>query len=392
MAEVESFFGLTGEQIIFFKAQTIANGDFVAFKMTVRDGLDYFKKLCRSLSFAELSAKTLSNSFYLRCQNTLLEKREFPLEALQTLPPFNEFGRTNLTLLLQAWEAGGESELEQTYREVFSDGWETEKETFKPIENKLFQLRLAAFDKYKTVQRANHLIDQIGLEKSARLSTEEFLEKLEIRISRTELTEDEMSGLVVSTVVCGQWETVGLSKNEALNLITDFCRNIYPNNKAVDVAKSLYYSTQNGLMAFRKDDFYTIQGEPPFSDFGRENLIKLITAWEKEGQESLERMFNQIFSQSGQERTPPQQTIEILSGNGESIENPLKFSISDIEKRVRAENWYLNYQFGKEGQNWERGIHRTAIQPNTYKSISAWSIKFPDGTGKNIYFDTNRDD
>lgn len=392
MTEVQSFFGLTGEQIIFFKAQTIANGDFVAFKMNVKDGLDYFKKLCRSLSFAELSAKTLSNSFYLRCQNTLLEKREFPLEALQTLPPFNEFGRMNLTLLLQAWEAGGESELEQMYWEIFSDSWETEKETFKPIERKLFQLRSAAFNKYQTVQRANHLIDQIGLENSVKLSTEEFLEKLEIRISRTELTEDELYGLVVSTVAFGQWETVGLSKNEALNLIKDFCKNIYSNNKAEDVARSVYYSTQNGLMAFRKDDFYTIQREPPFSDFGRENLIRLIAAWEENGEDSLEQMFNQIFSQAGQERTPQQQTIEILSGDGESIENPLKFSTNDIEKRVRAENWYLNYQFGKEGQNWERGIHRSTIQPNTYKMISGWSIEFPDGTSKNIYFDTNRDD
>ncbi len=235
-------------------------------------------------------------------------------------------------------------------------------------------------------------VDQIGLEKSAKLSVEEFLEKLEIRISRTELTEYEMSGLVISTVACGQWETLGLSKNEASNLIKDFCKNIYPNNKAEDVAKSVYHSTQNGMMAFRKDDFYTIQGEPPFSDFGRENLIKLINAWDEGGEESLEQLFNQIFSQGWKERITQQQTIKILSGDGESIENPVKFTINDIEKRVRAENWYLNYQFGKEGQNWERGIHCTTFQPNTYKIISAWSIEFPDGTTKNIYFDTNRDD
>ena len=84
--------------------------------------------------------------------------------------------------------------------------------------------------------------------------------------------------------------------------------------------------------------------------------------------------------------------IKILSGDGEAIESPVKFSTSDLMKRVRTESWYISYLFGKEGQNWERGIHYTTAQPETDKMISAWSVEFPDKTGKTIYFDTNRDE
>jgi hypothetical protein len=109
---------LTGDQLVFFKAQTIASGSFIVFKMNEKDALEYFKKLCRSLLFDEMEAKTHSYAFYLRCQNRIFEQENLPTEFLYTLPPFNEFGRRNITQLLLAWEEGGETALEGKFREI----------------------------------------------------------------------------------------------------------------------------------------------------------------------------------------------------------------------------------------------------------------------------------
>jgi hypothetical protein len=116
-----------------------------------------------------------------------------------------------------------------------------------------------------------------------------------------------------------------------------------------------------------------------------------LTTWKEGGEESLKLVFNHIFSQGWEERRPQQNIIKIMSGDGETIENPVKFSTTDLMKRVRAESWYMSYLFGKEGQNWEKGMHFTTSQPDTYKMISAWNAAFPDGTSKTIYFDTNKD-
>ncbi len=111
-------FGLTGDQLIYFKAQTIASGSFSVFKMNEEDALEYFKKLCRSLLFDKMEARTHSYAFYLRCQNRIFEQENLPFEFLYTLPPFSEFGRRNITQLLLAWEVGGETTLEGKFREI----------------------------------------------------------------------------------------------------------------------------------------------------------------------------------------------------------------------------------------------------------------------------------
>ncbi len=44
MTEEQSLFGLTGEEIVFFKAQAVACGTCKVLKMDEAEGLDYLKK------------------------------------------------------------------------------------------------------------------------------------------------------------------------------------------------------------------------------------------------------------------------------------------------------------------------------------------------------------
>jgi len=48
-----------------------------------------------------------------------------------------------------------------------------------PVEKQVFMHRYAATLKFGTVNRANELISKIGFEEAARLSTDEFLKKVE---------------------------------------------------------------------------------------------------------------------------------------------------------------------------------------------------------------------
>jgi hypothetical protein len=47
-----------------------------------------------------------------------------------------------------------------------------------PTERKLFLLRLAAYEQYKTVAKADKLIKEMGAQAAAQLSVEEFLTRL----------------------------------------------------------------------------------------------------------------------------------------------------------------------------------------------------------------------
>jgi hypothetical protein len=76
--------------------------------------------------------------------------------------------------------------------------------------------------------------------------------------------------------------------------------------------------------------------------------------------------------------------LTILSGDGDSPESPIKFSVCDVKTRVAAEYRYICDRFGIEDVNWERGMHLT--RPF---SISDWNITLSDGSTRSVYFDTS---
>jgi hypothetical protein len=115
--------------------------------------------------------------------------------------------------------------------------------------------------------------------------------------------------------------------------------------------------------------------------------VKFLSAFKNEGEEAIKEIFDQIFSQEWKKTVPKQPIIEILSGDGKTPETAIKFSTNELQKRVRAEFWYIYYQFGK---GWNH-THFT-VPGKDGKSYSLWQVQLPNGKNESIYFDTNRGD
>jgi len=74
----------------------------------------------------------------------------------------------------------------------------------------------------------------------------------------------------------------------------------------------------------------------------------------------------------------------IVSGDGDSVGTPIKFTPCDRATRIAAEYRYICDRFGVEDIHWERQIHFT--RPGF---ISDWGMKLADGTTRNVYFDSS---
>jgi hypothetical protein len=192
----------------------------------------------------------------------------------------------------------------------------------------------------------------------------------------------ELIYFTAQSIAAGEWEKLKLDRETAFGLLRSFCGKVLPDGIEPDVfAGSIYHTVQSAMLARRGFDFETLQLFPPFSEFGRRNLTQLLTFYRAKGDEALENAFRRMFREGWETRRPPE----------EIVETPVRFSTDDLEKRIRAEYWFVAFTYGKEDEQWKRGVHFTIAQPRTYSMISQWSITLKDGRAVNVYFDTNRD-
>lgn len=205
------------------------------------------------------------------------------------------------------------------------------------------------------------------------------------------LNKTESSYLTAQVIACGDWSSLKINTERAFEIFAMFCEAFVM--KHIDgetFVKSIYDNVQNSLLTSQTFTFEVVQQLPPFSEFGRKNFTKLLKLYQEKGIEASKKEFKRIFRKGWEQKKPDQKTIRILSGDGKTIETPIKFSTKDVTKRVRAEYWFIASNYGKEDEDWQRGIHFSVIQPKTYKMISNWSISLSDGRNINVYFDTNR--
>jgi hypothetical protein len=206
------------------------------------------------------------------------------------------------------------------------------------------------------------------------------------------LNEREYAFLTAQIIAGGDLSYLKINKDRALELLTVFFKRFVPDNVEADVFGNFIYRTvQNALLANRAYSFEKLQLLPPFSEFGRKNLIQLLKFRQEKGIEAFENGFRRMFRDGWKEKKPKQEIIRILSGDGKTIETPVKFSTDEIQRRITAEYWFITYHYGREQEDWERGVHYSTVQPKTHKMISNWNIRLTDGERLNIYFDTNTD-
>lgn len=74
----------------------------------------------------------------------------------------------------------------------------------------------------------------------------------------------------------------------------------------------------------------------------------------------------------------------IVSGEGDTIGTPIRFTPCDIRTRVKAERRYICERFGIEHIDWRERMHYT--RPG---NISDWIIELADGENRSVYFDNS---
>jgi hypothetical protein len=201
---------------------------------------------------------------------------------------------------------------------------------------------------------------------------------------RFNLNHQEIASLVTTFVADGRWNNIGLNEIEGEQYLLDFIASLLQKDDPERITKTIYLGMQNTLMALRKDDFLTIQEEPPFSPFSRHNFDKLLRAWIANGKSGYTKEFRQIFNPAGGYQKPKQEITTYSGGPGYSRENAVIIHANDKELGVNTEYWYLYYTYGR---NWRPGTQRLTTPDSEGRRFDVIDINFPTGETKSIYFD-----
>lgn len=204
------------------------------------------------------------------------------------------------------------------------------------------------------------------------------------------LTNQESMFYTAQCIVNGNWHLFNGDRNVALNKLKLFCG--YINLRlfnSEDFLEDIYIRVQSSLMSKRLNTFKIIQFQPPFHDFGKQNFKDLLTSWEKGGETAMERKFEEIFSSGWEKRKSSREVVKVIYGDGATEETAIKFSSSNVKKRVNAESWFINYQYGKENVDWKKERNFMAQSPNSEKLHNIWDIKLTDGKRKTFYFNAS---
>jgi hypothetical protein len=206
------------------------------------------------------------------------------------------------------------------------------------------------------------------------------------------LNEREFTFFTMQIIACGDLHLMKIGEDRALELLKALIEAFVPGDVEPDVFVNFIYRTvQNSMLSSQAYPFETLQQLPPFSEFGRKNLVQLLKFWREKGIEAFENGFRRMFRDGWKAKKPEQEIIRILSGDGKTMETPVRFSTAELEKRITAEYWFITYNYGKEREDWERGVHYSSMQPKTHQMISNWNITLTDGKNIGVYFDTNSD-
>jgi len=204
------------------------------------------------------------------------------------------------------------------------------------------------------------------------------------------LTNQEAMFYTAQCIVNGNWHLFKGDRNVALNKLKLFCGyiNIRSFNSEAFL-EDIYIRIQSSLMSKRLNTFKIIQFQPPFHDFGKQNFKDLLTAWEGNGKIALETKFEEIFSDGWEKRKSLREVIRVTYGDGATEETAIKFSSSNVKKRINAESWFINYQYGKENEDWKKERNFMAQSSNSEKIHNIWDIRLSDGKSKTFYFNAS---
>ncbi len=200
-------------------------------------------------------------------------------------------------------------------------------------------------------------------------------------------------------IISGKWGNFGWPRDEALEFVETYISgfNFSNRNEEIEDGSVDHFHYHQRLLMSRKPvaDFYKIQQYPPFSTQTLRNFISLLSAFRTSGRSAISIMFDRLFPFNF-EYSPPDEPIAILYENsGDTIENAVEIRITGPNSGVKllprwklgifAEYWYLCFNYGMRGEDWNLDMHRSSFEGN--RTYSHYNLTHEDGRNIEIYFD-----
>lgn len=201
---------------------------------------------------------------------------------------------------------------------------------------------------------------------------------------RFDLNEGELLYLIAMHVAAGWWEDFGNSEERAKSFLMSMIKVLKAHGP--EAIRDLVWTMQNTLMAQRKDDFQTIQMQPPFIPCVRNHLEILDEWWVSDGEQGFNEMWDMVFRSGWRAEVVPHEIIRLSGGRGDSAETALRVHAPDAETRICAQYWYLHYTYGRRNEDWKLGIQGLTVPDERGREFDVMNVILPDGEENKFYF------
>lgn len=149
------------------------------------------------------------------------------------------------------------------------------------------------------------------------------------------------------------------------------------------LVKGLLADLQCQLMAYRKDDFFTIQQEGPFCPQGRENLVALVDALRSGGKEKVMALYRELET-TGRLTCGKNEVTSYSGGPGDNRGNAVVIHAKNGSLGVATEYWYLSYTYG--AVTVVDAVTVTGTDGKVYDQVRVDDYK---GERKSVFFDVS---
>jgi hypothetical protein len=199
----------------------------------------------------------------------------------------------------------------------------------------------------------------------------------------SKLSQSEMMWLLGWNVAGGDWERIGLSKENGQVFLLSLFQKL-ESGGGRSLVKQSATRLQQGLMALRVgSSFEDIQKEPPFRIFAQSSMETLMVAWQEGGEAAYTSAWEEIFRSGWEAKLQSQAPIQVTGGPGDSESSAWKvIGALDTATRVAAEHWWLRYELGFA---YSPGMHYTRGNDHN-QHFSVHILELPDGSSKSVHF------
>lgn len=208
---------------------------------------------------------------------------------------------------------------------------------------------------------------------------------------RTTFSETEKLVLTAIFMADGGWNLMGLSQEEGLTFLKKYIMTlIIDDSEDVGqvIRKELYLYIRSTLMSMRREDIYSTQNDPAFSNWGKDNMIQLAKDYSSGGEDFLDETLECIFHSGWESEKPEPCIIGFDENAGTSKETAIAiYNAPSSEDGVEAEYWYLHYKFGRAREDWDLMMQKLIKDRENNKTYDVLDIRFPNNIARTIYFD-----